>query len=185
MAKKNKIYNQEVIKEVPGFKGQYYVTSFGRVFTLKFRNNIPQLQLMPGTPAKKSRYLVVTFYTPKKRKRVTKYIHALVCRAFHGRRPKGYQVAHKDGSRDNNRADNLCWKTPLDNNHDRYIHNTVPYGTKSNTSKLIDRDIINIRNIWCWPKEVRPTQSELAKWYGVCTRTIYRVVNNLGWKHVK
>lgn len=37
------------------------------------------------------------------------YVHRLVCEAFHGPCPKGYECDHKDEDTRNNRADNLRW----------------------------------------------------------------------------
>jgi len=42
--------------------------------------------------------------------------HRLVCQAFHGEPPPGYQADHKDSNPRNNRADNLQWLSPADNN---------------------------------------------------------------------
>lgn len=36
-------------------------------------------------------------------------VHVLVCSAFHGPRPRGYDCDHVDGNPANNHADNLAW----------------------------------------------------------------------------
>jgi hypothetical protein len=37
-------------------------------------------------------------------------VHKLICIAFHGNRPSyDYCIDHKDGNKENNRADNLRW----------------------------------------------------------------------------
>ena len=43
-----------------------------------------------------------------------RYVHILVCEAFHGPKPSGKTITvdHKDRNRSNNRADNLRWATP-------------------------------------------------------------------------
>lgn len=45
----------------------------------------------------------------------TRPVHQLVCEAFHGPRPEGMVVNHKDGVKTNNRADNLEWVTQSEN----------------------------------------------------------------------
>jgi len=48
----------------------------------------------------------------------TKAVHVLVCEAFHGPRPAGLDVRHKDDAKSNNRADNLEYGTRRENNLD-------------------------------------------------------------------
>lgn len=43
------------------------------------------------------------------------YVHELVCEAFHGPRPPGMQVDHRDTVRTNNTAANLRWLPAIDN----------------------------------------------------------------------
>ena len=58
-------------------------------------------------PYWKNGYLAVGQGGPNSRGRHR--IHRLVCIAFHGEQPYGYCVDHKDGNKENNRADNLRW----------------------------------------------------------------------------
>lgn len=51
-------------------------------------------------------------------------VHSLVAETFLGPRPDGHQACHGDGSRTNNRADNLRWGTPSDNMRDSVLHGT-------------------------------------------------------------
>lgn len=57
-------------------------------------------------------------------RRVRKAVHHLVCRAFHGEPSPGLEVRHLDGTRRNNRPDNLCWGTRSENAFDRNRHGT-------------------------------------------------------------
>lgn len=51
------------------------------------------------------------------------HVHVLVARAFHGPPPGVLQwVLHRDGDARNNRADNLYYHTPTQNQLDRYRH---------------------------------------------------------------
>jgi len=42
-------------------------------------------------------------------------VHSLICAAFHGDRPDGYECDHINGQRHDNRACNLEWVTPQEN----------------------------------------------------------------------
>ncbi len=61
-------------------------------------------------------------------KRINKFVHNLVCEAFHGARPEAYpayHAAHDNGDPLDNRASNLSWKTPYENNWlDQVRHGT-------------------------------------------------------------
>lgn len=62
-------------------------------------------------------------------RRVWARINVLVCTAFEGPPPdESSQCRHLDGDRHNNRADNLCWGTPLENTMDKFEHGTVRSG---------------------------------------------------------
>ncbi len=61
------------------------------------------------------------------RSRSLAYVHTLVCEAFHGLRPTpSHQVAHGNGDRQDNRAENLRWATPAENSADARRHGTSP-----------------------------------------------------------
>lgn len=56
-------------------------------------------------------------------KYVAKKVHALVCLAFNGERPRGYnETRHLNGIRHDNRPENLSWGTTRDNYLDRVKH---------------------------------------------------------------
>ena len=70
-------------------------------------------------------YLKVNLCNDRGRHKSAK-VHVLVALAFHGPRPDGMQVAHVDGNRHNNRAENLTYASPTENAlHMRY-HGTAP-----------------------------------------------------------
>lgn len=53
-----------------------------------------------------------------RRGRRTRYVHRLVCEAFHGAPPVAtYHADHLDWNREHNAADNLRWLSPEDNRH--------------------------------------------------------------------
>lgn len=60
------------------------------------------------------RYLKTTV-TCDKGKTKLEYMHVLVCSAFHGKRPEGKVVLHKDNDRFNCKPSNLHWGTQSSN----------------------------------------------------------------------
>jgi hypothetical protein len=75
-------------------------------------------------------------------------VHTLVCVAFHGPRPRGHEVRHRDGDKLNNKADNLCWATKRQNAADRRRHATHCRGHKHPSAHLTDDLAFAIRLKW-------------------------------------
>lgn len=113
-------------RAIQDFEGSYEVSSFGRVRSL--RGKKPRIlaycwaKPRPSCPV---RYAKVQLYvngdTPYKNRRRHRRVHRLVLFAFHGTPPPGCNDgAHLDDNPENNRADNLAWKTHAENNADRF-----------------------------------------------------------------
>lgn len=67
-------------------------------------------------------------------------VHRAVCEAFHGPAPTPlHEVAHNDGDRSNNRAENLRWATRQENSLDRVRH-----GTESKPRATTERQALEI-----------------------------------------
>lgn len=111
-------------------------------------------------------------------KKVNETVHPLVCEAFHGPCPDGLECAHEDGVRDNNRFTNLKWKTPKENQHDRYRHGTMIRGNDV-WSAILDEEAV--REIRAAPKGTLPAMVEK---YGVKYWTVIGIRQGKSWKHV-
>ena len=104
---------QEQWKPVPGYKGWYEVSSLGRVRRIKpNRGATVGRVLRPNLDKHGYKYVVLS----KRGIHKKNYIHIMICETFHGTRPQGNWVNHKDGNPLNNRMDNLEWTTPSENN---------------------------------------------------------------------
>lgn len=123
---------EEVWAVVAGYSGRYEVSNFGRVrsFNRKgpkgFLNSEPKILKANIT---KHGYADHTLFLPGG-KRTRKSVARLVLEAFVGPCPDGLEAAHLDGDRLNNNADNLAWKTHLENIRDKYDHGTMFYGVR-------------------------------------------------------
>lgn len=106
----------------------------------------------------------------------------LVCEAFHGPAPSPrHQAAHGDGNRTRNVPSNLSWKTPKDNIADKYLHGTMPSGTKNPKAKLTDDIVADMR------RKVRSgeaTQQSFIDALGVSSTTVRNAIIGKTWKHV-
>lgn len=67
-------------------------------------------------------YLRVNLYENGVQRQVS--VHALICESFHGPRPDGWHAAHENGDNQDNRPENLKWKSPRDNILDQVRHGT-------------------------------------------------------------
>lgn len=99
----------ERYKEIPNTKGRYFASNYGNIksFT-KYENG---LVLSPRTD--KANYQMVNLWMDGKRK--TYRVHILVCLAWVGATPKGKNIDHIDGNKQNNNLENLQWLTARQN----------------------------------------------------------------------
>ena len=89
-------------KWVKGYEGLYKISSHGRLMSFhKYKDG--RLRKLSNS---KGWYLSFPL-TDKNGKARTKRIHVLVAENFIGEIPKGFHVHHKDGNKQDNKADNL------------------------------------------------------------------------------
>lgn len=77
--------------------------------------------------------------------------------------------------------DHLWIGTPKQNSEDEVKKNRQSKGEKHPISKMKERDVREIRKKYA----DGVTQTRLSKDYGVHLMTIFHIVHNLTWKHVK
>lgn len=98
---------KEIWKDCKGYEGEYQVSNFGRVWSVKRQN-----YLTPHSHTKG--YLKVTMRA-KNGKTKIEYVHRLVALAFINNPDNLPQVNHKDENKTNNHVDNLEWCTCKEN----------------------------------------------------------------------
>ena len=112
---------EEIWKPISGYEGKYEVSSFGRVRSVDHqravvpKDTVCTIKGRILKPAKTSSgYMGVTLC--KDGRRITESVHRLVAMAFVPGYFDGAHVNHIDENKENNRADNLEWVTPTENN---------------------------------------------------------------------
>ena len=102
----------------------YEVSSLGRVRRLTSRTRAKAGSVV--VPARHySGYWHYTLWRGGRGRTIR--VNRLVCETFQGMAPTSkHHAAHLDGNKDNNRNDNLNWKTPAENDADKDRHGTRP-----------------------------------------------------------
>ena len=166
----------EIWKDVKGFEGIYQISNLGRLKSFKKHKS----GYILSNKNQKGDYLSVILKGNNKVRHTR--IHILVVESFIGDIPKGYQVHHIDGNKQNNCVDNLeivSTRTHhilsvLDN--PKLINGMINYNKKIRPKKIyqysLDGDFI---------KEY-PNAIEASNETGVCSRNILQVANKDEYK---
>jgi DNA polymerase I-like protein with 3'-5' exonuclease and polymerase domains len=72
-------------------------------------------------------------------------VHRIVCAAFHGTCPEGFECLHENGIPADNRASNLRWGTSAENGEQMIAHGRSRRGERSNQCVIPDADISVIK----------------------------------------
>lgn len=101
----------EIWKPITFTSGDYEASSLGRIRRATAGNGTYAGRILsPGRSKKrKDAYFNVTIVVNGKS--ISRGVHTLVCDAFHGPKPDGHIVGHKDDNPANNVPDNLEWIT--------------------------------------------------------------------------
>ena len=97
---------------------------------------------------------------------------------FCGPCPKGLEVAHLDGNRENASLENLRYVTRKENVSHKVLHGTAQRGMTHNMHILTDMEVLEIR------ASNNLSTKELAVKYGVSDSTINRITSRRTWKHL-
>lgn len=110
----------------------------------------------------------------KNRKHYSKDVHVLIAETFHGKRPKGLTVSHKDGNKLNNKPRNLIYETHSDNHNRKKLHGTDDRGYK-NSRALINK--IQLEKIRTLIKKRKFTHKQIGEKFGLSRVFITKIKN--------
>lgn len=164
------------IKDFP----DYEISSYGQIIRVVARGGVKVGSILKSR-SHNSGYLRVGLSRADIKGQKMFTIHYLVARAFIGERPKGYHINHIDGVKINNHYSNLQYITPSENTQHAYNTGLAKSGEKSVLSKLTEKDVIKIRELYATGEFIF---SELGKKYNVDTSTVRSIVKKESWKHI-
>lgn len=154
-------------RDVIGYKGLYEVSSHGRVRSVRTRKAMAGCSIGRGYSG---------CHLSKNDEKQTCTFHALVARAFLGKRPSGKEVNHKDGNKDNNHVSNLEYVTHKENVRHAASSGLMCSGERIPWAKLTWDNVRYIR-----ANEGIITGYKLAKMFGVTDGCIYQILKRKTW----
>lgn len=161
--------DEEIWKMIPGFEGRYMVSNLGRVRSL-ITGRVLRAYI------ETNRYAQVKLRKDQADHQFN--VAILVCAAFLGKRPKGFDVCHNNGIGSDNRLENLRYDTRKGNHADKKLHGTYQIGDKSGHHKLTESDIPKIR-------ADNRLRREVAADYGVTRGCITHILLGRTWSHIE
>lgn len=158
-------------RPVPDTGGNYMVSSLGRV-----------ARIMRGAPNSHNGYRYVSFLWKDAVRQIARTIHSVVAAAFIGPRPPGYYVNHIDNVRHNNRAANLEYVTPTENQRHswRTTNRNRQRGERHGHAKLTETAVREIRRLHATGMRF----VDIAPLFGVSSQNISVIVKRKLWSHV-
>ncbi len=170
-------------KQVEGFPN-YCVTPEGAVYSRLQQGGgkvRPLVPWHPLRPARKNnrRYLHVTLNRLPDKPQL-KFVHQIVLEAFVGPCPPGMECRHLDNNPRNNRLENLCWGTPLENHADKIRHGTTARGEGNGKTTLTESQVRQLRQLVA----AGMSRADAARRFHVCWQTVDNICSRRTWKYL-
>jgi len=173
--------SDEMWAPIPGYKGLYEASQFGRVRRSSNSRMAPAGYLLKLRFTRDG-YLRYSLSKQCKYRHIT--AHRLVALTFLGAPPfPGAHVAHYDGNKLNNHVANLRWATPAENEADKQRHGCArgaPPGEDHPMAKLSVRVVKEMRRLAASGMSVKA----IAERLGIPKLTAYDAIRGNTWKTV-
>src|SRR3990167_8096251 len=108
------IKKKEVWKQIPGYKGRYSASTFGKIRRDAGGAGAVIGRILNPYKGKRGYYVVLLRKTRRSKDKLID-VHRLIARTLIGKVPKNLQINHKDGIKINNHISNLEYVTPSEN----------------------------------------------------------------------
>ena len=190
-------FANEIWHPVPGIEG-LDASNYGRIrswiwgiYGGKFEDRIAKTRT-------ESRILTQTIHRsslPRERLRLYKNVstrihgkrknyssHILICTAFYGLAPPGYEVCHEDGNGLNNHPKNLRWDTHVENMKDRDRHGRSAHGERNGNARINETTarLLILKRI----SGEKINVARIAGALGVSQSTIYALLSRHKWRRL-
>lgn len=181
------LFEGEEIRPVPGYESMYLVTSFGRVFSLNYRNTGKTHELAQSSLHDKRR--TGSMYRRAKMSAINKNTptatHRIVALAFLPNPNGHHEVNHIDGNKANNHASNLEWVSASENQRHAFAEGLhIPkMGEEHGMAILTEEQVLEIR-AELERTTYRGQLVDLGRKYGVSLHCIFDIKHNRSWRHV-
>jgi hypothetical protein len=153
----------------------YFAGDDGHIYSTRG----PRGELRRKISTKSTRGYLMVGLTISGRPRVMRPVHRLIAEAFFGPKPSPkHQMRHLDGVPENNRPENLCWGTSLENHQDQLRHGTRLHGENATPAKLTETQVASIREALATGTSAK----RLAEMHGVWSSTIHRIARGETWR---
>lgn len=158
-------------REIPGYDGDYKISSKGRKMSFK-RNASGRISIHNS----KKGYPLVCL-SDKKSVKHTLLLHRVVWEVFKGSIPRGMEINHKDGNKNNPSLSNLELVTRREN----CIHAFEMGLRKPTRRKLKDLEVIKIKKLL---KKRNISQNKISLIFKCNPLTISRINNRISYKDI-
>lgn len=164
----------EIWKDIKGYEGDYQISNLGRVKSLKYKKERILKYFFD-----KDGYKNLTLTKNGKAKK--KKIHRLVAECFIKNPFNKPDVNHIDLDKSNNNVSNLEWVNKRENMKHASLNNDNCRGEGIASSKLTEKDVIKIRQMYSTKKY---TYKDLSRIFKVANTTIGLIVRKETWRHL-